>query len=156
MNCSEIEIQLEEFVAGELEAPNRATLEAHLANCASCTRSVADVRRIEAMLALARLPEPDAAFFERQRMAVMTRLGREIEWQAPRLSLLLMLSIVAGYIGWSIEPLMDSVADLTANVGRFWTSLDGLGLLYGLLLILGLATFRHDPSSSPALMEVRR
>ncbi|MBI4869663.1 MAG: zf-HC2 domain-containing protein [Candidatus Wallbacteria bacterium] len=154
MNCNELDNQLEEFLAGAVPPETQAAATAHVARCPSCARSVAQARQLEQLLARTPLAVPPPEFFERQRAAVMLELGPEIEWHAPKLSLLLLASVVAAYVGWSMEPLMDCVAAWSASLDQLSATLDGIGLLYGLILLMGLAAFRRDPT--PVLLEVRR
>ena len=55
MMCPHMEVQLNEYVDGTLAARERATVEAHLADCAGCQAAVVDLRAL--VTAAAALPK---------------------------------------------------------------------------------------------------
>jgi anti-sigma factor RsiW len=65
MRCREVQDELGRFAAGELTAPERATIEAHLGSCAACRESLARLRRLEALLAAAPAPPLPEGFAAR-------------------------------------------------------------------------------------------
>ncbi len=153
MNCTEIENLLDEYAAGGLSQAIRPELERHVAGCPACAASQLRASRLLALFddIQPRLP---ANFFERQRATILSRLGPEIEWQAPRLSLLALAVIVAGYVAGSCGPLMDSVLDIARSAKGAWSTMDGVLPLYGLLMLMAFAAVAHDPE--PMTQEVRR
>jgi anti-sigma factor RsiW len=153
MNCTEVEVLLDEYAAGGLSETVRPELERHVAGCPSCAASQLGAFRLLELLDCAE-PELPADFFVRQRAAILGRLGPEIDWQAPRLSLLALAFIVAGYVAGSCGPLMDSVLDIARSAEGAWSTMDGVLPLYGLLMLMAFAAVAHDPETMT--QEVRR
>lgn len=60
MNCQEIEPLLTLYACEELEGAERASVETHIESCAACRSALERERRLLAVVASARPPEPDA------------------------------------------------------------------------------------------------
>jgi hypothetical protein len=58
LTCSQVEEQLDLFVASECDAPTAAAIDRHLAGCPSCAQKVEESRQLVGLLDL-RLREPD-------------------------------------------------------------------------------------------------
>ncbi len=59
LNCNEIEIELSAYRDGALPPPNRANVETHLADCASCKATLAAIEKARAsLMALPKLKSP--------------------------------------------------------------------------------------------------
>lgn len=71
--CEQVEQQLELFVLGEVDEPERSAVRAHLARCPGCSRALEDARRLLGML--------DLRYAETERLA---RLRDRIEAEGKR------------------------------------------------------------------------
>ena len=68
MTCRQLNERLDDYVDGTLDRTDQAKLDAHLADCADCRKTVDDARRLQAMLrdyGSADVTLPDAEFFDR-------------------------------------------------------------------------------------------
>jgi HEAT repeat protein len=58
MNCQHVTVKLTDWLTNELTATDRATFDAHVAECADCQQEVADTQQIWQRLANVPTPEP--------------------------------------------------------------------------------------------------
>ena len=68
MTCRQFNENLDDFVDGALSGTDRVALEAHLAGCADCQKTVDDARRLQALLkerGATDITLPETEFFDR-------------------------------------------------------------------------------------------
>ena len=154
MDCQKLDETLYELVSGGLDDAARAACEAHAGGCPRCTREIADYRATVQLLAVTKNPEMPDSFWERQRSRVMEVVHRALAmrpWNAPPLSLALLLVAVALYVLAGIDAFAigQHQAVATDSAG---TSIMHLTLipLYAGLLALALYSFRDRPLDSRA------
>ena len=70
MSCSGFESRLVHFQRGEIHPPERAEVGAHLEECASCRKALADFARIESLATALPRVEPSTRFADRMRDAL--------------------------------------------------------------------------------------
>lgn len=92
-----VEDRLIALAAGDLEAAERAAVEAHLAGCAECRRAQADYARIAAAVARAAAPPVQWGAY---RVELRAKLDARATGGAP----------AAGSWGWSLRPLSTAIA----------------------------------------------
>jgi len=81
MMCPHMEATLNEYVDGTLAARDRASVEAHLAECAGCRTAVAELRAlVAAAAALPRTIEPGRDLWA----TIETRIGQPATWTVQR------------------------------------------------------------------------
>lgn len=73
--CRDFEADLSAWIDGELPAPRRAAVGAHLAGCPACAARVEELRAVDR--ALRALPSPTAGAELRERLAGRLSAGRE-------------------------------------------------------------------------------
>jgi hypothetical protein len=118
MDCKKLEEKLALHLYNELEGDDRAQLEAHLAACANCARSLAELRRLHTMLEQRPLPEPSPDLVVRCRYELEEALDRETSgWRALlhsgfglwpqgsalRASAVLAVLLVGFSLGWTLR-----------------------------------------------------
>ncbi|PYO97131.1 MAG: hypothetical protein DMD60_08005 [Gemmatimonadetes bacterium] len=118
MMCPHMDAQLNEFVEGTLAARDRASVEAHLAECAGCRAAVAELRSLAA--AAATLPksiEPGRDLWA----AIATRLRPRATWNVQRVWWRGALAAAAVFvIAFGIYRLLPPSAALYRSAGRGW------------------------------------
>ncbi len=81
MMCPHMEVTLNEYVDGTLSARDRASVEAHLAECATCRTAVAELRALAAEAAsLPKSIEPSRDLWAE----IETRIRRRATWNVQR------------------------------------------------------------------------
>ncbi len=68
MICKQLTNKLDDYVDGQMDPAGTATLAAHIENCGDCRALLEDERQLRESLkdyGAARMPHPDAAFFDR-------------------------------------------------------------------------------------------
>lgn len=65
MACNRVTAQLDAYMDGELTGPALAELEAHVHDCADCSRMVTRERKLQQALHDLQVPDPDPDYFER-------------------------------------------------------------------------------------------
>jgi len=77
--CSRIEADLSAYLDGELAGPQRAAVEAHLANCGACRRVLADLREVAGWVGgLPRAQAPAALVEELRGLALRRQTERVV------------------------------------------------------------------------------
>lgn len=124
--------QLQHYLAGSMELPEGAQVEAHLATCSQCEALLEAIVADDAALgeALALLPE-EAAWIEAQdlRPAVARRIA---PWYRQAQGLLLLILLAAA--GWKLQETASQITGALDSVGPFTI---GLALLKGLGQVAG-------------------
>ena len=82
MMCPYMEAKLNEYVDGTLTARDRASVEAHLAQCSGCRTAVAELRSLAAAaVSLPKSIEPRRDLWA----AIETRIGQRAAWNVQRI-----------------------------------------------------------------------
>jgi len=121
MTGPHMETQLNEYVDGTLAAHDRASVEAHLADCAPCRAAVAELRSLSAAAAsLPRSIEPGRDLWA----GVETRIGQRATWNVQRLRWRAALAAAVLVIALGLYRLLPPFAahDRPAGEGAGWAT----------------------------------
>ncbi len=121
MTGPHMETQLNEYVDGTLAAHLRASVEAHLADCAACRAAVAELRSLSAAAAsLPRSIEPGRDLWA----GVETRIGQRATWNVQRLRWRAALAAAVLVIALGLYRLLPPFAahDRPAGEGAGWAT----------------------------------
>src|SRR5882724_9247977 len=75
-DCYRHRAAIVDFAAGELDEPARTNVERHLSACPSCSAAVLELREVPAELRRRLAVEPSAAFWTKQREAILQAVER--------------------------------------------------------------------------------
>lgn len=149
MDCQTLDEKLYEYEAGTLDAATRSGAEAHVVACPHCARELADYRETVRLIATTKHPEMPESFWTSQRERVMAVVRRALEirpWQAPPLSLMMLMIIVAGYVFAGFDSIGSVAQDVNLSGDREGSTVYfTLIPLYAFMLVMAGLTFRDRP-----------
>ncbi len=83
MNCQQVREKLEKYIDGELGSDERASLEAHVANCPECAAELANLQALNATGRVNIFPEPEPDYWDQLSASVMEQI-RDSEAQSEK------------------------------------------------------------------------
>lgn len=149
-DCTRAQALLLARIDEPLDPGREESLVKHLSACGSCRDEDVLLRgTAELMASWAFFPQLDQSFFERQRSAIRERLAPLDAWSAPRWSLVLVFSAVGLCLWAGMPALMASVNEFVLTLAELsfvdWTGMDGVILLYALLMLLAASRVQPEP-----------
>lgn len=149
MECCEIDELSFDYVEGRLIEAVRAQVASHLEQCASCLHEVELYRRTVEVIDHVKQPVMPDSFWLAQARRILEAVKPAVVWEAPPMSLQVLLLLPFVYMSIGIEGLGTTSSGFMRSTFEAFTAGEALTLLplYGSLIALAVFTFSEPDKS---------